>query len=115
MHIGITEEIFATERLAPERKRSFEDLWPPLRGGSTPDDMIPATAAIRQILEETRKHLLETLNTLDDEQLDPNPTGDDRARLDFAASSPVDQLSRSPPPRPGPSDAEPLQNQSRNP
>jgi hypothetical protein len=38
MHIGITEEIFATERLAPEREQMWKDLWPRFRGGSTPDD-----------------------------------------------------------------------------
>src|SRR5690606_30022587 len=35
MHIGITEEIFATERLAPDKPAAFTELWPRFRGGST--------------------------------------------------------------------------------
>ncbi len=44
MHIGITEEIFATERLAPEKPKAFADLWPRFRGGSTPDDDAPRSS-----------------------------------------------------------------------
>ncbi len=54
-HIGVTEEIFATERLAPERSRKFEELWPRFRGGSTPDEQPPTTAEIRQLLSESRE------------------------------------------------------------
>lgn len=73
MHIGITEEVFATERLAPEKQRPFEDLWPRFRGGSTPDDDIPAAADIRRVLGETREHLLETLAAFDDSRLGETP------------------------------------------
>src|SRR6187455_2971615 len=47
MHIGVTEEIFATERLAPHKVGEFQDLWPRFRGGSTPDDDIPTVDEIR--------------------------------------------------------------------
>jgi hypothetical protein len=60
-HIGVTEELFATERLAPDKPGSFTELWPRFRGGSTPDDVIPAPAAIRQVLADGRAHLLDTL------------------------------------------------------
>jgi hypothetical protein len=73
MHIGITEEIFATERLAPNRPAKWTELWPRFRGGSTPDDDVPSPAAIREILTESRKRLLETLRTYDDSRLGEIP------------------------------------------
>ena len=60
-HIAITEEMFATERLAPQKEAHWKDLWPRFRGGSTPDDDVPSSATIRSILTESRQHLLETL------------------------------------------------------
>ena len=45
-HIGVTEELFATERLAPGTKPAFADLVPRFKGGSTPDDEIPQAALI---------------------------------------------------------------------
>lgn len=69
MHIGVTEEIFATERLAPEKAGHFAELWPRFRGGSTPDDQIPTAAEIREVLNHGREHLLETLSGFSDEHL----------------------------------------------
>jgi uncharacterized damage-inducible protein DinB len=69
MHIGITEEIFATERLAPDRAGAWTDLWPRFRGGSTPDDDVPSADRIRQVLGESREHLLKTLSGYDDSRL----------------------------------------------
>jgi hypothetical protein len=74
-HIGITEELFATERLAPGAKPAFADLVPRFKGGSTPDDEIPATALIRKVLTESRAHLLETLGRLGDKDLGTIPEG----------------------------------------
>jgi uncharacterized damage-inducible protein DinB len=73
MHIGITEEIFATERLAPHKLAAFTELWPRFRGGSTPDDDVPPPATIRQILTESRGHLLETLRDYGDDRLSEIP------------------------------------------
>ncbi len=73
MHIGITEELFASERLAPEKAGAFTELWPRFRGGSTPDDDIPAPATIRQVLADSREHLLATLNDYGDERLKEIP------------------------------------------
>jgi len=73
MHIGITEEIFATERLAPEKERHWEDLWPRFRGGSTPDDDIPAPGTIRTVLDGSRAHLLETLRGIGEDRLEEVP------------------------------------------
>ena len=52
MHFAVTEEIFATERLAPEREPHWKELWPRFRGGSTPDDDVPTVAMIRDVLKE---------------------------------------------------------------
>lgn len=69
MHIGVTEEIFATERLRPATPGSFPELWPRFRGGSKPDDEIPPVATIRQVLADSRAHLLETLAHFGEEHL----------------------------------------------
>jgi hypothetical protein len=61
MHIGITEELFATERLVPGTQPAYGDLVPRFKGGSTPDDEIPPAALIRQVLSDSRTHLLETM------------------------------------------------------
>jgi uncharacterized damage-inducible protein DinB len=72
MHIGVTEEIFATERLA-KKIGKFTELWPRFRGGSTPDNEAPSPQLIRQVLDESRQRLLETLNELDLDKLDDLP------------------------------------------
>lgn len=73
MHIGITEEIFATERLAPDKPAAFTELWPRFRGGSTPDDKIPTVEQIRTVLAAGRQHLLETLSTYGEDRLEEIP------------------------------------------
>ena len=73
MHIGITEELFASERLAPDKPGMWQELWPRFRGGSKPDDDVPAPAKIREILAESRKRLLATLATYSDERLGEIP------------------------------------------
>ena len=73
MHIGITEEIFATERLAPNKQGSFTDLWPRFRGGSRPDDDVPSSAGIRRVLGEARDHLIDTLEGYGDDRLEEVP------------------------------------------
>ncbi|HEX3724981.1 MAG TPA: DinB family protein [Pirellulales bacterium] len=73
MHIAITEELFATERLAPDKPGQWKELWPRFRGGSTPDDNVPAAAEIRQVLAGSRQRLLETLGTYTDSRLGEIP------------------------------------------
>jgi uncharacterized damage-inducible protein DinB len=68
MHIGITEELFATARLrgtTPE----FPDLVPRFKGGSEPDDDIPALETIREVLAASRQHLKSTVSTFNDDDL----------------------------------------------
>jgi uncharacterized damage-inducible protein DinB len=68
-HIGITEELFATERLMPGTKPAYADLVPRFKGGSTPDDEIPPAALIRKVLTESREHLLATISRFGDKDL----------------------------------------------
>ncbi len=72
-HIGITEEIFATERLAPEKPPQWKDLWPRFRGGSTPDEQVPSAQEIREILAGGRADLLSTLGQYSDARLEEIP------------------------------------------
>jgi uncharacterized damage-inducible protein DinB len=73
MHIGVTEELFATERLVVGSQPTFADLVPRFKGGSTPDDEIPPAALIRRVLDESRAHLLETLARFGDKDLGTIP------------------------------------------
>ena len=72
-HVGVTEEIFASERLAPHKAGAFTELWPRFRGGSTPDDDVPSPAVIRRVLNEGREHLLATLADFGDDRLEEIP------------------------------------------
>ena len=74
MHIGITEELFASERLV-KKPGVFTELWLRFRGGSTPDDDVPAPEIVRRVLAESREHLLATIGGLDDTRLDLVPEG----------------------------------------
>jgi uncharacterized damage-inducible protein DinB len=73
MHIGVTEEIFATERLCPDKARSWEELWPRFRGGGTPDDDAPTPEQIREVLAGAREHLLASLRQWGDARLNEVP------------------------------------------
>ena len=72
-HIGITEEIFATERARAEKAGKWKDLWPRFRGGSTPDDNVPSAKEIREILSARRSDLLATLAEYSDTRLGEIP------------------------------------------
>jgi hypothetical protein len=72
-HIGVTEDIFANERLVPERPGRFGELWNRFRGGSTADDDVPDLAKIREVLAGGRAALLETLSTIGEDQLNQVP------------------------------------------
>ncbi|MGD9721787.1 MAG: DinB family protein [Pirellulales bacterium] len=83
MHIGVTEELFASERLAPEKPGKWTELWPRFRGGSTCDDDVPTVAAIRQVLDASRLRLLETLATYSDDRLGEIPPTLAQRKLTF--------------------------------
>jgi uncharacterized damage-inducible protein DinB len=75
MHVAITEELFATERLVPGAKPAWPDLVPRFKGGSTPDDDIPSVETIRSHLAQSREHLLATLSRFGDKDLALQPEG----------------------------------------
>lgn len=68
MHIGVTEELFATERILGTPP-GYGDLIGRYRGGSKPDDNIPTVNEIRTLLSETRQHLMTTLGDFIDSDL----------------------------------------------
>jgi uncharacterized damage-inducible protein DinB len=68
LHIGITEELFATERLIGTVP-AFSDLVPRFKGGSTPDDIIPSIDRIRDVLDASRTHLRQTVSALQESEL----------------------------------------------
>ena len=72
LHVGVTEELFATERLFG-KTAGFTDLIPRFKGGSTPDDTIPSADQIREVLNASRQHLLEGLSKLSEADLSRIP------------------------------------------
>ena len=82
-HVGITEELFATERLSPGKTAQFAELVPRFKGGSTPDDDIPSADLIRRVLNESRQHLIETLQSLGDDYLKVIPEAFKARNLTF--------------------------------
>jgi uncharacterized damage-inducible protein DinB len=72
MHVGVTEELFASQRLA-QKPGAWTELWPRFRGGSTPDDNIPSPQLIREVLSGSREHLLATLKEIGDDRLGEIP------------------------------------------
>jgi len=71
-HLGITEELFATERFVGTPP-AFADKVPRFKGGSTPDDNIPSLATIRDILAQSREHLRKTISQLTEADLSKIP------------------------------------------
>src|SRR5262245_32667077 len=71
-HVGVTEELFATERFLGTSP-AFADLVPRFRGGSTPDDNIPSLAMIRDVLTRSREHLRKTISQLTEVDLGKIP------------------------------------------
>ena len=72
MHIGITEELFATERIVGTPP-AYADLVPRFRGGSTPDEHIPSVGQIREVLDTSRAHLLSTIDSVSEADLGTVP------------------------------------------
>ena len=68
MHVAVTEELFATERLFGTTA-GFAELLPRFKGGSTPDDQIPSVDQIREVLAASRQHLLDGIATLTEADL----------------------------------------------
>lgn len=73
MHIAITEDIFAAERLPSNQSPTFPDLWPAYRGGSQPAEPVPSLPEIRETLDRSRESLLAALGGLDESDLETIP------------------------------------------
>lgn len=71
-HIGITEELTATERLN-ETPPAYADLVPRFKVGSVPDENVPDAATIRCILDDARGHLVAVLSKFTDADLETIP------------------------------------------
>jgi uncharacterized damage-inducible protein DinB len=67
-HVGITEELFATERFLGTPP-AFADMVPRFKGGSTPDDNTPKLSTIRDVLAQSREHLRKTISQLTEADL----------------------------------------------
>ena len=74
MHVGVTELIFASERLAPDKEHVMEEFWERFRGGSVVDDDIPSVDTIRQVLDTGRSELRATLADFSDDDLGHIPS-----------------------------------------
>ena len=74
MHIGITEDLFGTERLK-STPCQFPNLKDRFRGGSQPDEDIPSLDEIRSVLDQSRSRLLETLRSFTEDDLAVIPEG----------------------------------------
>lgn len=72
MHIAITEELFATERLTSDPV-GYPVLVPRFRGGSVPDYDTPSIDEIRDVLAGSREHLLATIHRFQDDDLSMIP------------------------------------------
>jgi uncharacterized damage-inducible protein DinB len=68
-HVGITEDIFSTERLAKDKTPKHANLWDRFRGGSTPDDEPISSDEIKAILSDGRDNLLDTLARFNEDNL----------------------------------------------
>lgn len=68
MHIGITEELYGTERLFG-RPSQYPELAPRFKGGSIADDNIPSIEQIRTVLADSREKLFAGLRSFSDSDL----------------------------------------------
>lgn len=71
-HIGITEELTATERMLGTTP-AYADMVPRFKFGSVPDDDIPGLELIRQILTESRQHIRSVFSTKSESDLETIP------------------------------------------
>lgn len=74
MHIAVTEELFATERLFGS-PNGFPELTPRFKGGSTPDENVPTVGQLQEVLNASRQHLLDGLSQLTEADLSRIPDG----------------------------------------
>ena len=74
MHIAITEELFATDRLR-KTASNLTDWFPSYQKGSIADDSIPTVETIQSVLEESRTNLLNAISQISEAEMDQIPQG----------------------------------------
>lgn len=74
MHVAVTEELFATERLK-ERPSELTEWISRYQRGSIADGNIPSLDEIQTVLAHSRKNLLETLSQIDPAEMEQIPEG----------------------------------------
>ncbi|WP_298869438.1 DinB family protein [uncultured Gimesia sp.] len=74
MHIAITEEAFATERLRSTSSK-LTDWFPQFQKGSVADNNLPAVDVIQSVLAQSRVNLLDAISQITEEDLDLIPDG----------------------------------------
>ncbi|QDT89133.1 DinB family protein [Gimesia algae] len=72
MHIAVTEELFATDRLR-KTDSNLSDLFPLYQKGSTAGDEIPSLDVIQNTLSQSRANLLETIQLIPEADLELVP------------------------------------------
>lgn len=74
MHIAITEELFATDRLRKTASNLTE--WFPLyQKGSIAGDTIPTVETIESVLAESRTNLLDAISLISESEMEQVPEG----------------------------------------
>lgn len=74
MHLGITEELFASQRLRTTDS-SLTEWFADYQKGSTASDEIPTVDTIRSVLSESRKNLLDAISQITPADLETIPEG----------------------------------------
>ena len=109
MHIGVTEELFASERLAPDKAGQWTELWPRFRGGSKADDNVPTLAEIRADPGRLAPAAARNARYLQRRSPRRNPARPGRTQANDARRVVLVELARSPSSGPGPRDVERVQ------
>ena len=74
MHIAITEELFASERLR-DTSSDLTDWFPHFQKGSIAEDNLPTVDVIQSVMTQSRTNLIETISQITDDDLDLIPDG----------------------------------------
>lgn len=74
MHVGVTEELFASQRLR-STDSSLTEWFPEYQKGGIASDTIPDTDTIRSVLEVSRTNLLDAISQISETDLEQVPDG----------------------------------------
>ncbi|QDV50796.1 DinB family protein [Gimesia fumaroli] len=74
MHVAITEELFATDRLRKTTSHLTE-WFPVYQKGSIAGEAIPTVETIKSVLSESRTNLLDAISQIDAAEMEQIPAG----------------------------------------